>query len=164
LYAQIPASGQVEYTQPIPPGRYVVAVAQSGGTFVKSVSGTGAKIAGGMVIVEPGAQAKLLVILGHGYGRITGTALRNAKPFAGAMVLLVPEQGANTPLYRRDQSDSDGTFTLENVVPGKYRVMAIENGWNVEWMNPEIREKFAGAAVAVEIGSSEKKDVKVNVQ
>ena len=164
LYAHIPQSGQVEYPEPIPPGRYVVAVAQSGGTFVKSVSGTGAKIAGGMVTVEPGAQAKLLVVVGNGYGRITGTAQRQGKPFSGAMVLLVPDQGANTALFRRDQSDSDGTFTLNNVVPGKYRVMAIENGWDLEWMKPEVIKKFAGKAASVDLGTREKLDIKVEVQ
>lgn len=164
FYAQIPQSGQVEYAEPIAPGQYVVAVTQSGGAFVKSISGTGAKIAGGMVTVEPGAQAKLLVVLGNGYGRITGTAQKEGKPFAGAMVLLVPDEGANTAVFRRDQSDSDGTFTLNNVVPGKYRVMAIENGWDLEWMKAEVLKKFAGGAVAVDVGTREKLDIKVNVQ
>lgn len=164
FYAQIPQSGQVEYAEPIPPGRYVVAVTQSDGAFVKSLSATGAKIAGGMLNVESGAQAKLLVVLGNGYGRITGTALRQGKPFAGALVLLVPEQGANTALFRRDQSDSDGTFTLNAVVPGKYRVLAIENGWDLEWTKPEVLKKFAGGAVSVDVGTREKLDVKVEVQ
>ena len=36
----------------------------------------------------------------------------DGKPLAGAMILLVPEDAEmNLPKFRRDQSDSDGTFT-----------------------------------------------------
>jgi hypothetical protein len=162
--AQIPSSGEVQFGETVAPGRYVVTVAQSGGAFVQSVSGTGAKIAGGMVTLEAGSQAKLLVTLGHGYARITGTAQKNGKPFAGAMVLLIPEQDSNIALFQRDQSDSDGTFTLQNVVPGKYRVVALEHGWELEWMNPAVRKRFAGGAVAIEVSTNENKDLKLNVQ
>ena len=43
---------------------------------------------------------------------------------------------------RRDQSDSDGTFTLANILPGKYVLMAIENGWDLEWMNPSVLKPY----------------------
>jgi hypothetical protein len=79
------------------------------------------------------------------------------------MVLLIPEQDSNIALFRRDQSDSDGTFTLQNVVPGKYRVVALEHGWELEWMNPAVRKRFAGGAVAFEVGTNENKDLKLNV-
>ena len=32
-------------------------------------------------------------------------------------------------LIRRDQSDSDGSFALRDVVPGQYTVVAIQDGW-----------------------------------
>jgi len=36
-------------------------------------------------------------------------------------------------LVRRDQSDSDGIFTLHSVVAGQYTVVAISDGWDLEW-------------------------------
>jgi hypothetical protein len=41
-------------------------------------------------------------------------------------------------LFRRDQSDTDGTFSLRDVLPGRYKIVAIENGWDLEWGNTEI--------------------------
>jgi len=72
---------------------------------------------------------RLIVTLSQGSGQVTGTALREGRPLAGAMIVLVPEHPENNvPLFRRDQSASDGTFSLPNVLPGKYTVVAIENG------------------------------------
>jgi protocatechuate 3,4-dioxygenase beta subunit len=37
------------------------------------------------------------------------------------VVVLVPtDPDANSELFRRDQSDSDGNFTLATVIPGEY--------------------------------------------
>ena len=59
------------------------------------------------------------------------------------MVFLVPDHpGENTILFRRDQSDSDGTFTLAGILPGHYRVIAIERGWELEWAKPSVLAPF----------------------
>jgi hypothetical protein len=42
--------------------------------------------------------------------------------------------------------------------------VAIENGWDLEWMKAEVLRKFAGGAVAVDVGTREKLDIKVEVQ
>jgi hypothetical protein len=74
--------------------------------------------------------------------KIEGMAQKDGKPFAGAMVLLVPENPeVNLPKFRRDESDGDGTFTLLEVLPGRYKVMAVEDGWDWEWGNPALLKK-----------------------
>ena len=50
--------------------------------------------------------------------------------------------GENTILFRRDQSDSDGTFTLAGILPGHYRVIAIKHGWELEWAKPSVLAPF----------------------
>jgi hypothetical protein len=77
------------------------------------------------------------------------------KGFAGAMVLLVPRDlSAIADLARRDQSDSDGSFALLNVEPGEYTVVAIEDGWDLDWGNPEVIARYlpGGEAVTVKDG------------
>ena len=81
------------------------------------------------------------------------------------MIVLVPQDpGNNLPLFRRDQSDSDGTFTLANVVPGQYTVLAIANGWDLEWANPTVLQPYLKSAQTVQVPSGGKLDVKVQVQ
>jgi len=54
-------------------------------------------------------------------------------------------------LFRRDQSDQDGSFSLRSVIPGFYTIVAIENGWDLDWSRPGVIAQYAkhGQAVAV---------------
>jgi hypothetical protein len=115
--------------------------------------------------VTSGTAVKLTITAGRGRGDITGVALRDDRPFAGAMVVLVPaDPGHNQILFRRDQSDSDGTFTLPSVVPGAYTALAIEDGWELEWTNPEVLRNYLSRGVAVRVQANGKYDIKVAVQ
>jgi len=91
--------------------------------------------------------------------------LREGKETAGAMVVLVPADPAhNQVLFRRDQSDSDGTFTLGNIVPGTYTLLAIQNGWDLEWSKPEVLRRFMAQGEAMIVAPKGKYSVKVKVQ
>jgi hypothetical protein len=98
--------------------------------------------------------------------RIDGIATKDGKPFAGAMILLVPVDFENNSLLtRRDQSDSDGTFTLGPIVPGKYKVVAIENGWTTSWADPKTIQPYLKNIAEVEVtGAATTMNVKVQVQ
>jgi hypothetical protein len=57
---------------------------------------------------------------------------------SGAMIVLVPQHQGDHALYRRDQADSDGSFSLRQVAPGTYTLVAIADGWDLEWARPEV--------------------------
>ena len=150
---RVDAKGEAQFKQGgVPPGTYEISL-QGQGRFIKSISATGARVTGRTLEIKDGGAVKLVLETALGEGTVTGTALRGDKPVAGAMVLLVPnDPGNNLALFRRDQSDSDGTFLLANVVPGQYTVVAIEDGWELEWGNPDVLNKFLpqGDVVVVE--------------
>jgi hypothetical protein len=76
----------------------------------------------------------------------------DGKGLAGVMVVLVPQDpGANRGLFRRDQSDSDGSFSLRDTAPGKYTVVAIEDGWELEWARPQVIRRYLSQGVGVTI-------------
>ena len=158
--------GEIQLKQGLLPGSYEVSIFTNSGAYIKSISAAGANVAGRTVEIRGDAEVKLeIVAAAAGQGQVTGTALRQGKPFAGAMIVLVPaDPGHNTVLFRRDQSDSDGTFTLANVVPGTYTLLALENGWDLEWMKPSVLRPFIGAGAPVQVEVNGKYDVKVAVQ
>jgi len=81
------------------------------------------------------------------------------------MIVLVPQDPRNNlPLFRRDQSDSDGTFTLSNVVPGQYSVLAIANGWDLEWANPNVLQPYLKSSQTIQVPTGGKLDVNVQVR
>ncbi len=81
------------------------------------------------------------------------------------MVVLVPEDlEHHLSFVRRDQSDGDGTFLLGNAAPGKYKVVAIRNGWDMEWSNPAVLKPYLKAAEPLQVNANQKYSVTVKVQ
>lgn len=80
----------------------------------------------GHVVVE--------LTLSLGSFEIDGFVKRDGKSVAGSLVALVPAgSDTNAELFRRDQSDLDGSFSFYNVAPGNYIVIAVENGSDLRW-------------------------------
>ncbi len=100
-----------------------------------------------------GSSASVSLTLAGASSNVEGTAKRSGKPFAGAMVVLVPKNPeTNRDLFRRDQSDLDGTFSLRGVVPGTYTVLAIENGWDLDWSQPGVIAAYLSHGRTIEVG------------
>ncbi len=135
------------------------------GFFLQKLSATGAKVMGRTIEIGSTGSVHISGIASRGAAQVDGTAMRDDEPFAGAMIILVPQDPANNaPLFRRDQSDSDGTFTLPNVVPGQYTVIAIANGWDLEWANPAVLQPYLKKGETVQVPAGGKMQVKVQVQ
>jgi hypothetical protein len=76
------------------------------------------------------------------------------------MVVLVPKElAAMDGLLRRDQSDSDGSFSLRDVVPGQYTVVAIEDGWELDWAEPQVISRYLPGGIAVTVSDNSGKPV-----
>ena len=163
--AYVSNTGQFDFSKDtVRPGRYRVALNSAKGYFFSQLSATGAKIAGRTLDIPGAGNVRIVGVVTRGLGQVDGVALRDDQPFAGAMVVLVPHDPANnTPLFRRDQSDSDGSFTLPNVVPGQYTVIAIANGWDLEWGNPTVLQPYLKDGEAVQVTGDGKLQVKVEV-
>lgn len=146
-------------------GHYAVFAPNNDDAMVRSISATGARVSGHTIEVAEGAQVQLEITLTKGTVDLTGIALRADKPMAGAMVLLLPEDVEhNEALIRRDESDSDGSFLLRATLPGKYTLVAIDDGWDLEWRRPEVLAPYLKAGQTVVVKSDGKYDLKVVVQ
>ena len=122
----------------LPPGNYEVWVTAADSSLaVTHLTATGAT-AEGNVIKIGSAPVAISATIADGSATVTGFAMRDGKPAAGVMILLVPNPAGEREMFRRDQSDSDGSFQLARVVPGQYTVVAIEDGWTLDWARPEV--------------------------
>jgi hypothetical protein len=107
----------------------------------------------------------LKIELSKSLSTINGIARRNDAPFDGAMIVLVPQNPENNlPLFRRDQSDSDGTFSLRDVLPGRYKILAIEDGWDVEWANTSLFKSRLEHAPSLDIQPTKTYQTSVSVE
>jgi hypothetical protein len=162
-WTEVQKDGSFSFSN-VSPGVYHVGI-NSRDRYVLDVSATGARASGDAVTLETGQDAQLLVHVGSGYGHVKGVVNAEGKPEAGVMVLIVPAAVEDTRWdSRMDQSDSDGTFELRNIIPGKYILLAIENGWDLDWHDPEVLRPYREKGQAIEIASSQERNVKIQRQ
>ena len=158
--------GQAEFPG-VEPGEYRVETTNSR-FHVDSVTEDGKTHAGALLHVTGSGQA-VTVAVGAGNVQVSGFTRQNGKAVSGVMVVLVPASGGySADLYRRDQSDLDGSFEFANVIPGNYLVVAISDGWSLEWGKPEVLApyllKATPLAVAVRGSPALKMEESVTVQ
>ena len=140
----------------IAPGRYRIFLPNSRSFFLKSIAAKGADVSGGQVDLPPDATVQLSLLMAPFSNfklPLEGIALRNGKPQAEAMVLLLPVQSGSTDQIRRDQSDFDGSFSLSQIPPGDYRLLAIENARDLEYRDPKAIAPYLPKSQPVKIGA-----------
>jgi len=117
-WQEVDAKSELEF-QDVAPGKYeVLAFAQPKEYSVARISSTGSDIAGHILNVTAGSSLAVSLSLVGGAVNVEGFAKRAGKAAPGAMVVLVPKDPeSHRDLFRRDQSDQDGSFSLRSVVP-----------------------------------------------
>lgn len=136
------------------PGSWAISIAGAGRSLpVVAVSAGGASLPGNQIRLRDRSLTVALTV-SRGDSRVQGFARKEGKPAAGVMVVLVPrDPGVYRALVRRDQSDSDGSFSLRDVAQGQYTVVAIEDGWKLDWQQPEVIARYLPGGVPVTISN-----------
>lgn len=124
----------------VPPGDYRVRVGFGAGWLgVTQITAKGATVHAGVLRVGTD-PVTLNLSVAAGNETVAGVVQRGNAPASGVFVLLVPED-RHVPAIA-NQSDSDGTFEYRRVLPGTYTVVAIEDGWTLNWGSREVLERY----------------------
>jgi len=107
----------------------------------------------------------LEVVLAADAGNITGQVQRsNGDPVPNVRVTAVPVSGSSRQdYYKAANSSTDGTFTLQGLPPGSYRVFAWEEIEGNAWMDPDFRKPFEALSVTTSIASALSPSVNVRL-
>jgi hypothetical protein len=155
-FQQVGTQGEVNLSE-VPPGTYELSVVAPNRAYSVVRTSSGGHVTSGSTLkVSPGTALAVEVFVVSGSARVEGFAKHDGKPASGAMVVLVPKHpGAGRDLFRRDQSDLDGSFTLQGVIPGTYTAIAIADGWDLDWSQPSVISSYAvhGQTIVVPAGS-----------
>ena len=150
--------GEVEF-QNVRTGQYELLAQAPGKAYsVLRISTAAHQISGHILDVSPGSSLDVSLTLVGSAVKVEGVAKASGKPMAGAMVVLVPKNPeSNRELFRRDQTDLDGTFSLRGVIPGVYTVCAIQDGWDLDWAKSAVIAHYCehGQRVVVSNQSAE---------
>ncbi|WP_198152186.1 carboxypeptidase-like regulatory domain-containing protein [Granulicella tundricola] len=140
----------------VPPHQYEVSLVGSDGVFLTGIQATGAQVNGRTVEVM-GAASSLIIHAATGRAEVTGVVSQSGKPASSVVVLLVPStfgQPNNLTDVGRDQTNTDGSFILQNVIPGQYILVAIDHGWEVNWHDPTTLARYLSAGTPVLVKAS----------
>jgi Carboxypeptidase regulatory-like domain len=152
-WGEVNPAREVTFANVVPGNYHLVVGAASRAYSVISMKVNGSQVPGHLLTVPAGANLALSLSVAGGTGDINGIALRAGKGAAGAMIVLVPKDPeANHDLFRRDQSDLDGTFTFRSVIPGAYTAIAIENGWDLDWSKPAVLLRYVARGQNILVG------------
>jgi Carboxypeptidase regulatory-like domain len=146
----------------VKPGEYNVAVYGLDNHIyhVAKIETESGKAVGNLLSISPGTTSSLKVKVARPSCTVEGFVKNGGKPAAGMMVVLVPDGPDNDiELFRRDQSDLDGSFVLPSVIPGKYTAIAIQDGWTLEWGRPEVLAQYLAKGVPVTVSGNEQQSV-----
>jgi Carboxypeptidase regulatory-like domain len=145
-----------ERTIEVPPGRYEVVLQGRPNIFLTGLTAKGAEAAGRYVTVGAG-ESTLTVHVASGRATLSGIATLDGKPSVGAMALLVPvtiEDPNSITMLRQDQTNTDGSYDLETVIPGQYILIVIDHGWQINWGDRSTLRRYLMGGIAVDLKSS----------
>ena len=161
--AQIAQDGKFEIE--LAPGVYRAQIVGARNARVQQMIASGAVTAEGHHIIVGSGAGTIAIAATDQLATITGVVEEKGRPLSGVMVLLMPEHGLQEKdLIFRDESDSDGTFTLRNVPEGRYTLVALKNGWEMRWAKPGVLDPYLRRGVAVELRGSAPRQVTVEAQ
>jgi hypothetical protein len=146
------SAGNSGRTLNVAPHTYEVYVSGMSGDYLTGLTATGAKAVGRTVTI--GGPATLVLKVAKTHAVLDGVARIGNQPAAGAMVLLVPATlGAAGDLsaIERDETNTDGTFLINNIVPGRYILVVIDHGWDVKWRDPATLAQYLLHGVPVDL-------------
>jgi hypothetical protein len=119
----------------------------------------------GIVTVAPGQANTLEALIQPSTSRIRGTVLASPAQLAGGVIItLIPDESRreNLGLYRRTMA-IDGSFSIEGVAPGPYRLLAWETIPDGAELNAEFMEAYRdnGTDLVVALGTTSSVQVRL---
>jgi Carboxypeptidase regulatory-like domain len=153
-------------TMEIPTGRYEVVLQGSRDVYLTGITAKGAEVAGRYVTL-PGGTSTLTLHTASGRATLTGIAAFQEKPSIGALALLVPtsiDDPNSLKILRRDQTNTDGSFDLADVIPGQYILVVIDHGWDINWSDSSTLRGYLTQGVPLDLASGANVKQNVNAQ
>ena len=139
----------------IPAARYRVELnGFEGSCFLREIRMEGKKLLQGMVTIESNVSLELVVSAGS--GKVTGT-VTNA---TSGLVILAPADD-ETREVRTTPLDATGQFHLEQIPPGRYRLLATQRIGSNDYLDPLFWQESQAPEIEIKQGSSITQDLKI---
>jgi len=164
ISAPRPIEASLEFALPrVMPGRYVVTVRDMPPWSVQSVTVGGHDVTDAVMALDRDLK-DVLVTFTDRPSSVTGTvaAASGTTNAADASIFLFPADRARWPdaqvtsrAFRTVRVTGQGTFSIPNVIPGEYFVVAASDDLAGDWPDPRLLAKLEGVATRVRVEASQ---------
>jgi Carboxypeptidase regulatory-like domain len=161
-----PGAAEPDRTIQALPGRYEVVLRSRQDVYLTGITLPSSEVKGRIVNVHAGNSIMTLHVA-SGRATVSGVATLMGKPSVGAMVLLVPASLGDPnglTILRRDQTNTDGSFEMSDVVPGQYILTVIDHGWQINWNDPSTLRSYLLHGTPVDLTPSATMKQKIEAQ
>jgi hypothetical protein len=94
----------------------------------------------------------LTAVLADSSATVNGFAKLDGKPASGIFLELIPKNaGAGRAALALNQSDSDGSFNFRHVASGDYTLVAIQEGWTLDWTDAEAMGRYLARGLKITV-------------
>jgi hypothetical protein len=128
-------------------------------SYIKEIRFGGADALDTPIQYSSSSDNILDIVLGPANAEISGNVVdKRRQPVFDVQVVLIPNKPRRRPdLFKQVFTDASGRFTLRNVVPGDYKLFALESIEQYSWFDPVVLESLEtnaakGEAVHVDEG------------
>jgi hypothetical protein len=159
-YVSVPGQqGGVEtYINGVPPGTYSVEVQAFGMTYVQSATSGATDLLSEPLVVPSGAKVDPIeVTLRADGGHVGGTVQGQGS----GLVVLVPEHG-DAGHIQAMEAQGAGSFSFDQVRPGDYFLVAIQQPGEFEYKSPEVLAPYLSRAAHVTLPP--RQEVMINLE
>jgi len=146
----------------VPPGRYNVEVSASGNWYVQSVVSGSTDLFAEPLTVGSGSQvAPIQVVLRDDVASLAGEVRSDGAAVPGTVLAVMADAPMRTP--RAVLADAQGAFRFDNLPPGDYVVLALDNIAGLEYANRDALRDYLSQGTRVALGSKDAKTVSVEL-
>jgi 5-hydroxyisourate hydrolase-like protein (transthyretin family) len=118
--------------------------------YVKSVHAGSQDVLRSGLIVQNGLSEPLSIVLSSAGGRIDGV-VANRKGEAVPAAHIVVAHDDNGAFYRHVTADQNGHFSIRGIVPGSYRMIALENLPDGAYESPTFSAHYSRGAKSLTV-------------
>lgn len=146
----------------VPPGTYTVEVLASGSWYVRSAQSGATDLLREPLTVSAGSQIQPIeVTLRNDGPTLTGRVALDpgGRP---ATVIALPEPGSSAQAVSAT-TGFDGSFSLPNLAPGNYSVLAVNRADKLEYANPAAMGQFLPRAAHVTLQPNGQRQISLDL-
>lgn len=128
------------------------------GLWIKAASFGGVDVLRKDINIAAGAKGPLHIVLAGNGAQVAGTVAQDGQPGRSIVVLVPAESDLQgfAPMYRSTTTQENGSFLLQGVRPGAYKLFAFQDVEPFAWLDPDFLNPVESLGQPISIGEGEK--------